>query len=140
MQKGEGHGVAPRGSVQRPLPLRGLGQPRAAHLSRLPIEGADGTQFIDAGEVRSVRAIASSLSAIRAAGGEGLEIAVDGGIGPDTLEAVARAGANVFIAGNSIFGRPEPAQAIAEFHKILAPLASRAAAGGERREGSAIHG
>jgi hypothetical protein len=45
-----------KGSVQRALPLRGLGQPPAAHLFRLPIEGADGTQFVDAGEVRSVRA------------------------------------------------------------------------------------
>ena len=46
----------PKGAVQRALPLRGLGQPPAVHLSRLPIESADGTQFIDSGEVRSVRA------------------------------------------------------------------------------------
>ncbi len=52
----ESRAAGPKGSVQRALPLRGLGQPRAAHLSRLPIESADGTQFIDAGEVRSVRA------------------------------------------------------------------------------------
>jgi NO-binding membrane sensor protein with MHYT domain len=55
-QRREGPGGGPKGSVQRALPLRGLGQPPAVHLSRLPIEAADGTQFIDAGEVRSVRA------------------------------------------------------------------------------------
>ena len=38
-------------------PLGGLGQPpRAAPAPRLPIEGADGTHFIDAADIRSVRA------------------------------------------------------------------------------------
>ena len=38
-------------------PLGGLGQPpRAAPAVRLPIEGADGTHFIDTADVRSVRA------------------------------------------------------------------------------------
>jgi NO-binding membrane sensor protein with MHYT domain len=55
-QKGDSHRAAPKGGAQRALPLRGLGQPRAAHLSRLPMESADGTQFVDASEVRSVRA------------------------------------------------------------------------------------
>ena len=38
-------------------PLGGLGQPpRAAPVPRLPVEGADGTHFIDAADIRSVRA------------------------------------------------------------------------------------
>jgi NO-binding membrane sensor protein with MHYT domain len=38
-------------------PLGGLGQPpRAAPVPRLPVEGADGTHFIDTADVRSVRA------------------------------------------------------------------------------------
>ncbi len=38
-------------------PLGGLGQPpRAAPAPRLPVEGADGTHFIDSADVRSVRA------------------------------------------------------------------------------------
>jgi diguanylate cyclase len=41
----------------RPAPLGGLGQPpRAAPVPRLPVEGADGTHFIDTADVRSVRA------------------------------------------------------------------------------------
>jgi NO-binding membrane sensor protein with MHYT domain len=43
----------------RPMsaPLGGLGQPpRAAPAPRLPVEGADGTHFIDIADVRSVRA------------------------------------------------------------------------------------
>jgi NO-binding membrane sensor protein with MHYT domain len=46
--------TAPR---MMPAPLGGLGQPpRAAPAPRLPVEGAGGTHFIDAAEVRSVRA------------------------------------------------------------------------------------
>jgi len=38
-------------------PLGGIGQPpRAAPVVRLPVEGADGTHFIDTADVRSVRA------------------------------------------------------------------------------------
>jgi len=40
-----------------PAPLGGLGQPpRTAPAPRLPVEGANGTHFIDAADVRSVRA------------------------------------------------------------------------------------
>jgi NO-binding membrane sensor protein with MHYT domain len=40
----------------RSAPLGGLGQPRAAPTPRLPVEGADGTHFIDIADVRSLRA------------------------------------------------------------------------------------
>jgi NO-binding membrane sensor protein with MHYT domain len=40
----------------RSAPLGGLGQPPRMPAPRLPVEGADGTHFIDAAEVRSVRA------------------------------------------------------------------------------------
>jgi hypothetical protein len=40
----------------RSAPLGGLGQPRAQPSPRLPVEGADGTHFIDIADVRSLRA------------------------------------------------------------------------------------
>jgi NO-binding membrane sensor protein with MHYT domain len=40
----------------RSAPLGGLGQPRAVPAPRLPVEGADGTHFIEMADVRSVRA------------------------------------------------------------------------------------
>lgn len=41
---------------RRPLPLGGLGLPRAPAASRLPVEGADGTRFVDAADIRSIKA------------------------------------------------------------------------------------
>lgn len=41
---------------QRPLPLRGLGQPPAAPAARLPVQGPDGTHFIEIKDIRSIKA------------------------------------------------------------------------------------
>lgn len=41
-----------------------------------------------------------------------LDIEVDGGLGPSTIEAASSAGANCVVAGSSVFGAPDPAQVI----------------------------
>ena len=38
---------------------------------------------------------------------------VDGGIDPDTARQAVSAGANVLVAGSSVYGAPDPAAAIA---------------------------
>jgi NO-binding membrane sensor protein with MHYT domain len=49
--------VAASAAPPRPMsPLGGLGQPPRAPVPRLPVEGADGTHFIETANVRSVRA------------------------------------------------------------------------------------
>jgi ribulose-phosphate 3-epimerase len=45
---------------------------------------------------------------------------VDGGIGPETIGAAARAGADVFVAGTAVFGAPDRAAAIAELRRAAA--------------------
>lgn len=42
----------------------------------------------------------------------GCELEVDGGIDPETARLVKEAGANVLVAGNAIFGKPDRASAI----------------------------
>ncbi|KAJ3117517.1 hypothetical protein HDU96_006446 [Phlyctochytrium bullatum] len=41
-----------------------------------------------------------------------LDIEVDGGLGPDTIDIAAKAGANVIVAGTSIFSSPSPKDTI----------------------------
>jgi ribulose-phosphate 3-epimerase len=43
----------------------------------------------------------------------GLDIQVDGGLGPSTVDAAAAAGANVIVAGTAVFGAPDPGVVIA---------------------------
>jgi ribulose-phosphate 3-epimerase len=37
---------------------------------------------------------------------------VDGGIGPENISEVVRAGAQILVAGTSVFGSPDPAAAV----------------------------
>lgn len=41
-----------------------------------------------------------------------LFIEVDGGIAPDTIEAAAEAGADVFVAGSAVYGADDPGKAV----------------------------
>ncbi|GAA0164324.1 hypothetical protein Leryth_000399 [Lithospermum erythrorhizon] len=48
-----------------------------------------------------------------------LDIEVDGGLGPSTIDMAAKAGANCIVAGSSVFGAPEPAQVISLLRKSV---------------------
>ncbi|XP_022740740.1 ribulose-phosphate 3-epimerase, cytoplasmic isoform [Durio zibethinus] len=48
-----------------------------------------------------------------------LDIEVDGGLGPSTIEMAASAGANCIVAGSSVFGAPEPAAVISLMRKSV---------------------
>jgi ribulose-phosphate 3-epimerase len=45
---------------------------------------------------------------------------VDGGIGPETIAAAHAAGADTFVAGNAIFGSPDPARQVRELRQRCA--------------------
>ncbi len=59
-----------------------------------------------------------TLSQMIAASGRKIDIEVDGGIGAGTIRAAYDAGANVFVAGSSVFKADDPAAAIAELRKV----------------------
>ena len=44
-------------------------------------------------------------------------IQVDGGIGTQNIKEVYEAGANCFVAGSSVYGKPDPIQAIRDLKK-----------------------
>src|SRR5262245_40044544 len=52
-----------------------------------------------------------------AARGLAVDVAIDAGIKPDNAEEVARAGANVLVAGSAIFGKPDYGAVIAALRK-----------------------
>ena len=69
--------------------------------------GFGGQKFIS----RAVEKV-MHLGALRARGGGRFRIEVDGGIELEHTSELARAGANTFVAGTSIFHAPDPAEAV----------------------------
>ena len=55
-----------------------------------------------------------------------LDIQVDGGMDLDTIERAVVAGANVFVAGSSIFGEPDAGEAVRAFNRRLKEVSSAA--------------
>jgi len=47
-----------------------------------------------------------------------LRIEVDGGIGADTIEAAAEAGADAFVAGTAVYGADDPAEAVRRLRRL----------------------
>jgi len=64
--------------------------------------------------------------------GQELRVEVDGGIKPGNICEVARAGADMFVAGSAIFGSGDYAATIAEMRRELAAAAPGAAAASVR--------
>ncbi len=77
--------------------------------------GFGGQRYIDActEKVRRLRAMADARK-------QPLELQVDGGIKPETIAAVAAAGANVFVAGTAVFGQEDYGRAIADLRGFAA--------------------
>ena len=55
-----------------------------------------------------------------------LRIEVDGGIGADTIEQAAAAGADAFVAGTAVYGAADPAAAVTELRRLAERAAPRA--------------
>jgi len=57
------------------------------------------------------------LADLREQGGFSFKIEVDGGVGPANAGKLAAAGADILVAGSSIFGTPDPTQSVVELKK-----------------------
>ena len=58
------------------------------------------------------------------ASGRDIRLEVDGGVGPANIRAIAEAGADMFVAGSAIFGKPDYKAVIDEMRAELAKVGS----------------
>jgi len=58
--------------------------------------------------------------AARESGRGAFLIEVDGGIAPGTARLACEAGADAFVAGNAVFGQPDPGAALAALRRDIA--------------------
>jgi len=81
--------------------------------------GFGGQSFIPStlGKITQVR---SRLDRYQQESGRQIRLEVDGGIKVDNIAAVAKAGADTFVAGSAIFGKPQYANIIQEMRSELA--------------------
>ncbi len=75
--------------------------------------GAGGQKFIP-GTVKKIR----QLKAIGAEMGAEFDIEIDGGMNPETGRLCVAAGANVLVAGSSIFGAKDPKEMVSMLHSL----------------------
>jgi ribulose-phosphate 3-epimerase len=68
--------------------------------------GFGGQSFID-GVLKKIERVRKLIDAERARSGRDVRLEVDGGIKVDNIRRVADAGADTFVAGSAIFGKPD---------------------------------
>ncbi|MDH4395339.1 MAG: ribulose-phosphate 3-epimerase [Limnobacter sp.] len=83
--------------------------------------GFGGQSFIPQTLVK-IAEVRRRIDAHVAAGGKSIRLEVDGGIKPSNIAEVARAGADSFVAGSAIFGKPNYKAVIDEMRAELAKV------------------
>ncbi len=81
--------------------------------------GFGGQSFIPA-TLDKLRRVRARIDAHVAAGGNPIHLEVDGGVKPENVRQIAHAGADAFVAGSAIFGKPDYAAVIAEMRQQIA--------------------
>lgn len=83
----------------------------------MTVEPGFGGQPFMAEQLDTVRTVRELIGQVNPA----CRLEVDGGIDPDTIRAAFDAGADTFVAGSAVFGRPDRAGAIAALRERLRP-------------------
>ena len=78
-----------------------------------------GQKFIES-TLPKIRALRTAIDALR----KPIDLVVDGGVGPDTIERVAMHGANVFVMGSAFFKSPDYKTFVDGIRAQLAKLGS----------------
>jgi ribulose-phosphate 3-epimerase len=81
--------------------------------------GFGGQSFIPQ-SLDKIRAVHARVEMARQRTGRNLLLEVDGGVKADNIAAIAKAGADTFVAGSAIFGAPDYKSAIAAMRAALA--------------------
>jgi ribulose-phosphate 3-epimerase len=83
--------------------------------------GFGGQSFIP-NTLNKITQVRTLLDRYQAETGRHIRLEVDGGIKVDNIAQVAKAGADTFVAGSAIFGKPDYAQVITAMHAELGKL------------------
>jgi ribulose-phosphate 3-epimerase len=81
--------------------------------------GFGGQSFITEA-LAKVKLARARIETVRARTGRDIRLEVDGGVKVDNIAAIARAGADTFVAGSAIFGAPDYAATIAAMRAAVA--------------------
>jgi ribulose-phosphate 3-epimerase len=81
--------------------------------------GFGGQSFIPHA-LAKLAAVRARIDAVTARTGRSVLLEVDGGVKVDNIGAIARAGADTFVAGSAIFGTPDYAATVAKMRAELA--------------------
>jgi ribulose-phosphate 3-epimerase len=110
------HGCRPGAVINPATPVATLSEvlDSVDHVLVMSVNPGFGGQKFIPGALEKIR----RLKEIRERYNYSFRIAVDGGIGPDNAMDVVRAGAEILVAGTSIFHTPDPAEAVRTMKQI----------------------
>jgi len=108
------HGARPGAVINPATPVGHLSEVlgKVDHVLVMSVNPGFGGQHFIPEAVHKIR----QLRDLREQHRHNFRIEVDGGIGPENVQEVVRAGAEILVAGTSVFGKPDPAAAV---HTLL---------------------
>ena len=83
--------------------------------------GFGGQSFIPSA-LDKLRAVRQRIDAVTARTGKSIRLEIDGGVKPDNIAEIAKAGADTFVAGSAIFGQRDYAAVVAQMKAAVAAV------------------
>jgi ribulose-phosphate 3-epimerase len=110
------HGCQPGAVINPATPVSMLSEVLSLvdHVLVMSVNPGFGGQKFIPGALEKIR----ELKRIREAYNRAFRIEVDGGVGPDNVAELVRAGAEILVAGTSIFGTPDAAEAVRSLKQL----------------------